>query len=163
MSRQVRVSISEYRVQRSPAVLISYGLGSCLGIAIYDAHIHFGGLAHTLLPQGRDGQSAQRPGKFVDSAIETMVQELLNGGAARERLEAKICGGASMFSPGDMDQKRAIGARNAQAARDTLERLAIPLVAEDVGGSHGRTVEFDLATGQLLVRSVRGRDKIKLL
>lgn len=157
MSEKRRIGISEFYIGAAPEVLITYGLGSCLGILLYDAQQRLGGLAHTLLPTPRPGQTETRPGKFVTSAIELMLAELLLRGAERPRLAAKIFGGATMFEGFGADGE-GIGARNTRAARETLAGLGIPLLSEDVGGQHGRTVEFELASGIVQVRSVRGGD-----
>ena len=157
MNERLRVGISDFRIARAPQRLITYGLGSCLGITLYDSQARIGGLAHTLLPTWRPGNSENRPTKFVDTAISLMAEELAAAGAARERLCAKIFGGANMFAPlHGGGNGESIGARNARTARETLARLEIPLLAEEVGGNHGRTVELDLASGQVQVRSVRG-------
>jgi len=158
-----RVGIAEYRVATAPEVLISYGLGSCLGIMLYDPELKLGGLAHTLLPEHRSGMGEQRPGKFVSLAIRQMLQELLELGAGSDRIVAKICGGAHMFQPPPEDPSRTIGQRNIVTARQTLAELDIELQAEDVGGGFGRTVEFDLASGKVILRFVRGHDKVKEL
>lgn len=160
MSLPQRVGISEYRIAGTPAVLVAYGLGSCLGIIIDDRQRRLGGMAHTLLPAARPGAAADRPAKFVDGAIRLLVSELLRQGADQRRLTARLVGGASMFEPLSTPATEGIGARNVQMARMTLLAMEIPLLAEDVGGSHGRTVEFDLTTGQVLVRSVHGEDKL---
>lgn len=157
MSEKRRIGISEYATGVSPDILITYGLGSCLGILLYDGRQRLGGLAHTLLPAPRPGQAETRPGKFVTSAIELMLAELLLRGAERPRLAAKIFGGANMFE-GFGAESDGVGVRNTRAARDTLAGLGIPLLFEDVGGQHGRTVEFELASGIVQVRSVRGGD-----
>lgn len=155
MNRKERIGISEFKTGRAPAVLVTYGLGSCLGIALYDPRKQLGGLAHTLLPQSRPrGEEKARETKYVDIAIRLMMEELIELGAEKRSLQAKICGGANMFEPLHPTTAEGIGARNAKAARETLELLGIPLLAEDVGGHHGRTVEFDLANGELRVRSI---------
>jgi chemotaxis protein CheD len=83
-----------------------------------------------------------------------MMEELLELGAEKDCLVAKILGGANMFEALHPSGAEGVGARNARAARETLELLGIPLLAEDIGGNHGRTVEFDLATGEVRIRSV---------
>lgn len=164
MRQKERVGISEVRVHRAPAILVTYGLGSCLGIALYEPQAKVGGLAHTLLPAPRAGAEATRPNKFVPAAIRAMIAELCEQGADRGRLQAKLVGGATMFEPlHPGPSEEGIGARNIRAARQALRELGIPVVAEDVGGNHGRTVEFDLATGEVRVRSVRGNDKLLVL
>lgn len=155
MSEKSRVGISEYLVRRAPGLLVTYGLGSCLGIILHDAHAGIGGLAHTLLPQPREGMDLSRPAKFVDAAIRLMLTDLLRLGGRKERLVAKIFGGANMFEGLQQSGKEGIGQRNIRCARETLQEIGIPLVAEDTGGNYGRTLEFDVASGAVLVRSVR--------
>lgn len=162
MSQRIRVGISEFRIAKTPCVLVSYGLGSCLGVALYDPDLQLGGLAHTLLPTARVGVAGERQTKFVDSAIKLLVEELSAQGAGRERLVAKLAGGANMFSAPGLATDSGIGHRNIQIAHQTLSQLGIPIVAEDVGGHSGRTVEFDLTGGKLLVRSVRGEHHLEL-
>lgn len=153
MNREERVGISEFKTGRAPMVLVTYGLGSCLGITLYDRSRQLGGLAHTLLPLSR-AEDKTRPTKYVDSAIRLMMAELIELGAEKESLEAKISGGANMFEPLHPSGAEGVGMRNARSARETLELLGIPLLAEDIGGNHGRTLEFDLANGEVRVRSV---------
>jgi len=159
MIPRFRVGIAQMRIAKDPVILSALGLGSCLGIALYDPQVCVGGLAHTLLPAPRPQDEISRPGKFVTSAIHTLLQEILAAGAQRENLQAKIMGGANMFLSLQANAEEGIGARNAAMARKVLEELAIPLVAEDVGGHHGRTIEFHLATGTVQVRSLRGGHK----
>lgn len=160
MKFKERVGISEFRVARAPMVLVTYGLGSCLGIALYEPQSKLGGLAHTLLPVPRPGIDENRTGKFVAMAIRSMAEEMLRQGAAEERLAAKLVGGANMFEQLHQPPGEGIGARNIRAAREVLDKMRIAVVAEEVGGHHGRTMEFDLETGQVVVRSVRGNDKL---
>ncbi len=158
MSDRLSVGIAEIRIAEPPARLVTYGLGSCVAITLFDAERCLGGLAHTLLPSAHRSGDVHRPAKFVDAAIEAMAAELVARGAARQRLAAKIFGGANMFEPLLGAADNAVGARNIRSARETLVALAIPLLAEDVGGNFGRTVEFDLASGRVRVRAVRGRE-----
>ncbi len=160
MTPQHRVGISDLRVERAPAVLATYGLGSCLGIALYDPENRLGALAHTLLPAPRPGRDEDRRSKYVDTAIRLMVEELSALGAEPARLWAKIIGGANMFESLHPSAADGVGARNTRRARATLAELGIPLLAEEVGGNHGRTVFFDLVTGEVKVRSVRGGEKV---
>lgn len=158
MNGRLSVGIAEYCTAGPPTLLVTYGLGSCLAIALYDAEVRLGGLAHTLLPSAPDATGPGHPAKFVDAAIRRMVGELLDRGAQRQRLTAKIFGGANMFEALFGGSGNGVGARNIASAREALAALAIPILAEDVGGNFGRTVEFDLASGQVRVRTVRGRE-----
>jgi chemotaxis protein CheD len=150
-----RVGIAELRIARAPQILKAYGLGSCLAVALYDPELQLGALVHSLLPQQFYGETIDGSPKFVDAAIRLMVAELRRAGAEPARLQAKSAGGANMFEGVYLTLMQSIGVRNARSARETLKDLGIPLVAEEVGGNRGRTVTFDLATGQLLVYCAR--------
>ncbi len=158
MSEKQRIGIAELQVAKAPEILITYGLGSCLGITLYDGETRTGGMAHTLLPSPRSGQGELRPAKFVETAIAKMVGDLVALGAGRERLVAKLVGGANMFENLYPPNRELIGDRNAQVARETLAALDIPIVGEDTGGNFGRTAELHLATGQLRIKSIRGQE-----
>jgi chemotaxis protein CheD len=157
-----RVSIAETRIARAPEVLKASGLGSCIAVGIYDPRNRIGGLGHLLLPNGTEDNPPGREGKYVDLGILDMVAGLVKAGARREDLVAKIVGGANMFETTCQTLINGIGARNARSARETLAGLGIPLVGEEVGGNRGRTVEFDLATGRMLVYCARDDERIPL-
>jgi chemotaxis protein CheD len=111
-------------------------------------------------PQGiaasTDGGRCQESAKYVDTAVPTLVDRMAESGARRGRIRAKLAGGSTMFEFNSADQS--IGQRNVTAARRALDRLGIALVAEDVGGDHGRSLELRGADGELAVRSAkRGR------
>ena len=155
MTQRERIGISEYKTAAAPGVMVAYGLGSCLGIILFDAGLKSGGMAHTLLPEPRPGMDVERKTKFVTTAIQLMLDELVALGCQQENLVAKLFGGANMFAGLQSADKETIGQRNIRVAKETLATLNIPLVAEDTGGSFGRTLVFDLASGQVMVRSVR--------
>lgn len=152
MPTPVRVGISEYAVTDGDDTLKSYGLGSCLAIALYDPGTGIGGLAHAMLPDGDAADNSDRkPGKYADTAIRTLLRRMVENGASYTSVEAKIAGGSDMFefeSFGD-----GVGTRNVVAAKAELEKLGVPLVAEDVGGDRGRTVEFTPRSGTLVVKT----------
>ena len=124
-------------------VLVSLGLGSCIGLALLDRRASVAGLAHVVLPaaEGREGA----PGKFADTAVPVLLDAVLGLGARRMRVEAVLVGGASMFSFGGNGLE--VGQRNDAAVRDELDKLRIPVAAADTGGSRGRTVRVDVRTG----------------
>lgn len=158
----VRVGISELEVHDGDETLTSYGLGSCLAIALYDPTTEIGGLAHAMLPNGDATDSGDaKPGKYADTAIRALLRRMVEEGANYTSVEAKIAGGSDMFKFNNAG--RAVGQRNADAAKEELERLGVPLVAEDTGGNHGRTVEFTPGTGTLLIRTADGEDGVKTL
>jgi len=147
----VQVGISELVVSEGSDTLKSYGLGSCLAIALYDPDAAVGGLAHTMLPDGDAAENSDlKPGKYVDTAIRALLRRMVERGATYTDVEAKIAGGSDMFQFESFGE--GVGERNAVAARKELEKLGVPLVAEDVGGSHGRTVEFTPETGTLRIK-----------
>ena len=155
MTVRERVGISEYKTALAPSELVTYGLGSCLGITLYDPELKLGGLAHTLLPKPKAGMDTSRKGKFADTAIRLMIEALVDSGAEITRLQAKLFGGANMFAALQEWSGETIGQRNIASAKATLADLGIPLVAEDVGGNFGRTLVFNLESGKVTVKSVR--------
>jgi chemotaxis protein CheD len=150
-----RVSISQTRLDRAPMLLKAHGLGSCVAIAIYDPTTKLGGLGHMLLPTSPAQGAIGSESKYVDAGIELMVDSLVESGADRNALIAKIAGGANMFESVYQTLINSIGARNARSARETLAKLGIPVTGEEIGGNRGRTVEFDLASGELMVYCAR--------
>ena len=163
----VRVSISEFRVAASPAALSVCGLGSCVVVAIYDPALRLGGLAHILLPGPAPADEDAPDGnenKYADRALPRLLRSLVARGSDPSRLVAKIAGGADMFfsaeGMGDLVAiKPGMGRRNVEAVKEQLARIGVKLVAEDVGGSRGRTVCFETATGRVVVSNVRGGDR----
>ncbi len=157
-----RVSIAQARIDRAPEVLKAYGLGSCLAVSLYDPEAGIGSLGHMLLPCRPEKTPLGSESKYVDTGIYQMVDELVRAGANRERLVAKITGGANMFETVYQTLINSIGARNARSARVTLAELGIPLLGEEVGGNRGRTVEFDLASGNMMVYCAREVGQISI-
>lgn len=157
-----RVSISEVRIARGPAVLKAYGLGSCVAVGIYDPTTKLGALGHMLLPNRPEKEAIGTESKYVDAGITRMVDELVLSGANKEAMIAKVTGGANMFESVYQTLINSIGARNARSARQTLAALSIPLAGEEVGGNRGRTVEFDLASGNMMVYCARDDEKVSL-
>jgi chemotaxis protein CheD len=155
---QVEVGVGELAIASHPNFLLTPALGSCVGVAIYDLTGKRGGLAHVMLPQPL-GDAASMPGgfRFASVAVPELVHRLIDAGAHKNGLQAKIAGGAAMFR-GDTALS-SIGGRNVAEVRRQLELLAVPLVAEDTGESHARTVELHLDTGVLLVRSYQFGEK----
>jgi chemotaxis protein CheD len=151
---QVPVRIGEIRVARDASLLFTVGLGSCVAVALYDPASRIGGLAHPMLPQPGNGRQATSIGRYVNSAVPELINSMVAAGAARERLRARLAGGASMFRDVlDGDGLR-LGRRNVEAAHDALSLAGLAVDAEDVLGTHGRSVFLRTNTGELLVTSV---------
>jgi chemotaxis protein CheD len=151
---EVRVGIADLNTVVSPGKLITVGLGSCIGIALYDKIIGVGGLAHIMLPDSTQFNNLANPHKFADLAIPILVEKLEKMGANKRNIKAKIAGGASMFSFSDKSMIMDIGGRNSTAVKNVLIKFSIPLISEDVGGNKGRTMIFDTSNGIVQIKTV---------
>ncbi len=148
-SSLIIVGIGDFAVARSPVRLKTSGLGSCVGITIYDRKEKVGGLVHVMLPSSKGNSLESNPAKYADLGIEYLIEETIKTGASRKRLEAKIVGGASMFPNTFLN----IGERNVKCAKMTLDEFDIPIIADDTGKNYGRTIILDTSTGILFVKS----------
>lgn len=142
------VGVSQFDVASSGETLVAYGLGACVGIAVYDASAAVGGLAHAMLPEC-DGADAETDGKFVDTVVELLLRGALEAGAAYETVEGYVVGGATLFDLPDLSDE--VSDRNVAVARQELERLGVGVEATATGGTRGRTVELDTGSGELRV------------
>jgi chemotaxis protein CheD len=144
MENHIKVGIADYKITTQPKSLITLGLGSCVGIAIYDRTRKIGGLSHIMLPDSTAFTRDIKPEKFADLAIPKMIKEI-NGGALKNKsLVAKIAGGASMFNFPDRKLTSDIGKRNVESVERILDELEIPILGSHTGGSIGRTMVVDL-------------------
>lgn len=151
----VNVRISDLNVVMAPHTIRTLGLGSCVGVVIYDLHHKVAGLAHVMLPDSNlTRQSKINEYKFVDTALPILVERLQSQGARKRSLQAKMAGGAQMFQFDSSSDSMRIGPRNVEATEQMLKALNIPIISMDVGGKRGRTIEFDPDTGMLEVRTV---------
>lgn len=155
---RVTVDVSTY-VVGSGETLVAYGLGACVGVALYDADAGVGGLAHAMLPERR-GAADGPDGKFVDTAVDAMLREMVSAGASYGGVEARVAGGATIFELEDIAADA--GQRNVAAARAKLESLGVPVVGEAVGGDHGRSLEFDTGTGRIAVSTAHSEEVTEL-
>jgi len=150
----VDVNFGAQALAESPWVLIASALGSCVAVTVYDRERLRGAMAHVMLPCfSEHSRSVAQFGRFADKAVPNIVTRMTSAGSDRSRLVAKLAGGAAMFA--GESPLSGIGGRNVAAVKAALESVGIPVVAEDTGGRHARTVEFHLDTGQLLVRTHR--------
>lgn len=160
MSEVIKVGMAAYAVCSGDDAITTLGLGSCIGIAIRDPITGIGGLAHIMLPSSKEIRNNDNRPKFADTGIEDLVNEIVKMGGSRNRLVAKIAGGAQMFAFGGKSDLIRVGERNAIASRGKLSEMNIPLLAEDTGKTYGRTVVFYPKTGDFLIRSVGMPEKI---
>jgi chemotaxis protein CheD len=136
-------------------ILVSLGLGSCIGLALLDRRMGVAGLAHVVLPAS-EGHDAQNRFKFADHAVPELIDRVVALGGRKVRLEAVLVGGASMFAVSGSSLE--VGSRNEAAVREQLAALRIPVLASATGGSRGRTVRIDVATTTVSVREAGGHD-----
>ncbi|HEY9247094.1 MAG TPA: chemotaxis protein CheD [Candidatus Methanoperedens sp.] len=147
---KIIVGIADFAVAHNPAILVTIGLGSCVGISFIDPIARVGALAHIVLPTIEASKNKDMPFKFADSAIEMAVQNLQEMGCIKSRIRTKIAGGAHMFN---FNENMNIGEKNVEAVVQKLNEMKIPIVSMDTGGDYGRTIEFYVETGILVVKS----------
>jgi len=152
-----RVKMAEFAISSAPDVLITIGLGSCVGIALYDKRSKIGGLLHIMLPTNKKDL---KPAKYADTGIPHMIEEMEKKGAKKRRMVAKIAGGAQMFSMGGDNSGLKVGERNVIKVKDILKEKNIDIIGEDVGKNYGRTMKFYTEDGKVLITSHRQDDNI---
>ncbi|UIP00042.1 chemotaxis protein CheD [Halobaculum sp. CBA1158] len=149
-----KVGLSESAVAGDDALLVTSGLGSCLGIAVYHPETGVGGLLHAMLPAA-DG----RPGvdeKYVEEGVAALVEAVVDAGGDSTALRAKMAGAAEMIEFDRTGGGDSVGRRNVAAARAALDARGIPLVAADTGGDRGRSLRFETRSGRLHVSYAGG-------
>lgn len=151
MSDTIRVGIADMNICQSPDKITTIGLGSCIGVVLYDSNTKTAGLVHIMLPDSTKIKQNQNKMKFADSGIEALVYELEKRGINRKTLKAKIAGGAKMFNFSSTTELGSIGEKNIIAVRAKLKEYGIRIISEDVGLSYGRTIVFDPETEELTV------------
>lgn len=151
MKEQV-IGIGEARTATHGEVLVTYALGSCIGICLWDEVKHYGAMAHVVLPTQKTN-GVQTTYKYVDTALPALIENMLKRGSLRHHLIAKIAGGAEMFPPINEDWR--IGYQNIKMTKQLLRNEHIPIRGEDTGKHHGRTIRFHTNSGELEVHSIR--------
>lgn len=148
----ITIGIGDLKVCRAPDVLVTYALGSCVGVCLLDSATSVGGLSHIMLPDSTAGTNgASTPMRFADLALPMLIRQMEGMGASRTRLKAKIAGGATMFATAS--DKFNIGERNIAAVKKFLMQNHIPIIAEDIGLDYGRTQLFYPETGVMEIRA----------
>ncbi|NLI67638.1 MAG: chemotaxis protein CheD [Bacilli bacterium] len=156
----VKVGIADLNVVKAPNRIRTSGLGSCVGVVIYDSYKQVAGLAHIMLPDSSlTKQENFNKYKYADTAIDILVEKLIQLGARKSQLKAKIAGGAQMFQLQSASEIMRIGPRNVEAVKERLKFHQIPIVSSDTGGNQGRTIEFDPVTTKLKIRTVNQGEK----
>ena len=154
MIDQIKVGMADYKVAKIPKTLITLGLGSCVGITLYDRTCKVAGLAHIMLPSSLEIKNNSNKAKFADTAIDEMIKEMIALGAKKRNLVAKLAGGAQMFKFSNQNDILRVGERNAIACKEKLKDVGIRIVAEDTGGNFGRTIELSSEDGSLMIKTI---------
>lgn len=156
---ETRIGMGEIVVAQAPATLTIIGLGSCVGVALYYPKEKIGGLAHIMLPDSSKARRTTSRDKFADTGLAKMLELMKKSGADPLWITARLVGGASMFKNINTDGNSCmfnIGQSNVLACREFLKNERIRLTGEEVLGSAGRTMRFDLSTGRIWVRYADG-------
>jgi len=150
----VLVGMGDYKVSRVPDALMTIGLGSCLGVCVYDQMAKVAGMAHIMLPSSRD-MPQSNPLKYADTCLSIMMSEINRLGGVSSRLKAKVAGGAQMFAALGKASAMHIGEKNMDAVSEELKKYGIPILAKDVGGNVGRTITFRIETSELYIKTAK--------
>jgi chemotaxis protein CheD len=156
----IKVGMADLNITMAPGILTTLGLGSCVGIALYDKQNKIAGLAHIMLPSSKEIKNNENKAKFADTGIDLLIEMMIKKGAKKENLTAKVTGGSQMFSFNNNSSVLKIGERNVIATKEKLNDLNIRIISEDTGGNYGRTIELDAEDGSLLVKTIGHGEKI---
>lgn len=154
MGNMIKVGMADMNVCRPPDAITTLGLGSCIGVVLYEPRTKICGMVHIMLPDSSIVRSNDNPAKFADTGIRDLVEQLAKLGVIRNALLAKIAGGAQMFAFNTENDMLKVGLRNAEAVRKVLGKYGIRIVAEDCGDTYGRTIEFYPETQELLIKAI---------
>jgi chemotaxis protein CheD len=150
----ISVSLAELKLSADVSrYLVCYGLGSCIGLCAYDPVLKLAGMAHIVLPKSHPGTTTENGTKFADIAVPTLLGEMYKNGALKTRLVVKLAGGAQMIQIPGFNSNLEMGIKNIDATRQILRTEGIRIAAEDVGGSHGRSVWLSVSTGEVVIRT----------
>lgn len=161
MSNTIKVGIADLNIAKNGDILVTYALGSCVGICIFDSVRKIAGLSHIMLPASAGfSPTGNQIYKFADLAIPALIEMMEANGAKKICMKAKIAGGAKMFANVNNSALANIGERNVVAVKETLQRLHIPIVVEDTGKDYGRTQYFSSVDGSMTIKSVNRGEKV---
>lgn len=153
MSSVLTIGIAEMGVVSGQDEVITYALGSCIGVCLYDKNLKLAGMVHVMLPTAPADGPGKLIGRYADTGIPALVTAMESKGSNRLRLTAKIAGGAKMFNiPGDSSVGN-IGDRNIMEVKKVLAGLKIPILGDDVGKDYARTMSFAAADGMVTIKA----------
>ncbi len=153
MGDKYAVQIADMKLAQRNGTLITYALGSCVGVCIYDPAIKLAGLLHVILPTSSTAREPF-PYKFADTGVVEMLRQMAKHGGAKRNYICKIAGGAKMFTAQNSSFLGNIGQRNIEVVKQTLIREGVRISGEDTGGSVARTMSIEVPTGEVYVRSI---------
>ncbi len=155
MSKSIKVGMADLNTCKAPDSLITLGLGSCIGICLYDEVKKIAGMAHIMLPSSEAVKNNSNKAKFADTAIDELLSKMKAMGVVNIRaLTCKIAGGAQMFAFQSSGDTMQVGKRNAEAVRAKMKNLGIKIKADETGGNFGRTIELSAETGILSIKTI---------
>lgn len=154
------VGMAEIYVLKASGTLQCLGLGSCIGLAVMDPSLKICGMVHIMLPEHFADKPVDKPGKFADTGIKALLEQMQREGADMRRLVMCYGGGAQVFKFGaGTEPKLDVGARNIVAVENHLRKLGAKVVGKDVGGTQGRTMLVNVETGEVRVRTVDSAER----
>ena len=159
MEKKISVGIADMKMTRQEGILITYALGSCIGVSFYDPMIKLGALLHIMLPE-KSGAKDGNVFKFADTGIRETLRKLTAFGGSKSRMVCKIAGGAKLFEMTGSGGLGNIGERNSQNVKRILMAEGLRVTSEDVGANYARTMLLDVATGNVYVRSAGKPEKM---
>ncbi|MBI9044895.1 MAG: chemotaxis protein CheD [Anaerolineaceae bacterium] len=159
MPNSIAVGLAEIKISSDPDdVIVAFGLGSCLGIGMYDPKIKLAAMLHAVLPKNT-GKQANQEAKYVDTGIQHLLEIMLKAGAQKSRIILKMAGGANMLSVKGSASHFDIGTRNIDSAYEVFEKMKINLINKEVGGQIGRTVRLYIQDGKMTIRKMGGKEQ----
>ena len=153
MAQVIIVGIADLNIAHAPNTLVTYALGSCVGVCLYDKVNKIAGLAHILIPSSTNGIPQLQPARYADTAIPLLIQKMHVAGANTQHLTAKIAGGSKMYEITTDERYLDIGRRNVRAVKELLHNLHIPIIADDTHSDCPRTLYFSAKDGSVLVKT----------
>lgn len=161
MGKMVTVGIADLNVVKGDDSLVTYALGSCVGVCLYSSRLQVAGMVHVMLPDSTQlSGGASQPHKFADTGIDALLKKMQSFGIlSTAGLTAKIAGGAQMFAAMSNSAIANIGDRNVTAVKQKLASLHIPIVAENTGSNYGRTLFFYAIDGSAKIKSAQYGEK----
>ncbi|MCX7799492.1 MAG: chemotaxis protein CheD [Fimbriimonadales bacterium] len=160
LGTQLLVGMAEIQVSKEGPLFVCLGLGSCIGLAAYDPVARVAGMVHVMLPAAFADKPVDKPGKFADTGVSAMLEQMARLGASKSRIVVAMAGGAQVFNFGSGNSGRLdIGKRNADAVEEQVRLLGLRCLGKDVGGNQGRTMTFDSGSGLVKVRTVTSMER----